>query len=149
MQWTMKTPCEGCPFRKQGGIRLDPGRARAIAEMMIQPSGGTFPCHETTHFDEEGEHAPREQEVHCAGALIFAEKHKNATQMMRIAERIRMYDARSLMTENPAVGEVFDSVGEMVEANKQPYVPLCKVALGTMRRKPVPKRKRAEGRAVR
>ena len=33
---------------------------------------------------------------HCAGALVFAEKRGTSSQMMRIAERLRMYDPRAL-----------------------------------------------------
>lgn len=123
MNYSMKTPCDGCPFLKgHGAIRLDKGRAKAIAEMMVQPQGGTFPCHKTTAFDDDGDHVARREEVHCAGALIFAEKNGVGTQMMRIAERLGIYDARALMTDNPAVKDVFDSVKEMVKANDAPYV---------------------------
>jgi hypothetical protein len=54
---------------------------------------------------------------HCAGALIFAEKNENATQMMRIAERLGMYDPRKMMADQAAVDSVFNDLDEMVESN--------------------------------
>lgn len=128
MQFTMRTPCDGCPFlRTAGAVRIDKARAKDIAEMMCDPSGGTFPCHKTTCFGDNGEHVPHSAEMHCAGALIFSEKNGNATQMMRIAERIGSYDAKSLMTDNAAVADVFDTVDEMVEANHDRRIPRKRV----------------------
>jgi len=50
--------------------------------------------------------------VHCAGALILLEKLEQPSQMMRIAERLRMYDARQLDMDAP----VFESFEDMVKA---------------------------------
>jgi hypothetical protein len=88
----MTVPCDNCPFRKEGGIPLTTSRIREIGGMMLNPSGGTFPCHKSVDYGEGDEPARKGGEVHCAGALIFAEKHGNATQMMRIAERFGDYD---------------------------------------------------------
>ena len=112
MRFTMKIPCETCPFRKSNGIRLTQARAKSIAKMMASANGGTFPCHETVKDDDDGIASPNE--IHCAGALICAEKQRNATQMMRIAERLGIYDAQALMQDNPAADDVFGSVKEMV-----------------------------------
>lgn len=103
----MTTPCAECPFlRTKGAVRLRRGRIEEIAGMMLDSGGGTFPCHKTMD-------TPRE--THCAGALIFAEKNGNATQMMRIAERINHngtgYDPRKLNME----ADVFDDLEEMLE----------------------------------
>lgn len=124
MKYTMLAPCDNCPFRRKGFVPLTSGRAAEIANLMLITAGGAggeFPCHKTTVTceDEEGFGDRRETEdsQHCAGALIFAEKNETATQMMRIAERIGMYDARKLMTDNPVVDDVFDTVDEMVEAH--------------------------------
>jgi hypothetical protein len=123
MNFTMTEPCSDCPFRRVGGIRLTPDRVEEIAGMMLDGQGGTFPCHKTVDYGQEDDDGDGDsltwrpsgtKEVHCAGALIFAEKLGNATQMMRIAERLRMYDARKLMG-SPAVAEVFDSIDEMME----------------------------------
>jgi hypothetical protein len=131
MKFTMTEPCSDCPFRRVGGIRLTPDRVEEIAGMMLDGQGGTFPCHKTVDYGREDREADEDgdgigfgnkngrraigaKEVHCAGALIFAEKNGNATQMMRIAERLRLYDARKLMG-SPVVAEVFDSIDEMME----------------------------------
>lgn len=82
---------------------------------MLDPQGGVFPCHKTTDFGNEDDYIPGKNpnERHCAGALIFAERHGNCTQMMRIAERLRFYDHTKL---KPHEHLVFDSVEEMRKA---------------------------------
>lgn len=115
MNYGMKTPCDNCPFRKEGGIRLHPRRAKEIAT-----GDGEFPCHKTTVEDtasEDGGLVATDNSAFCAGFLIFREKLDHPNQMMRVCERLGMYDARALMENNPAVPEVFDSMEELAEAN--------------------------------
>lgn len=128
MDFGMTKPCSNCPFLKKGGIRLHPARVREIGGMMLSSQGGTFACHKTTTVDdfdnmddETGQtfHVAQKGERHCAGALIFAEKNKNATQIMRIMERIRAYDARRLMADKAVVATVFDSLPEMLKVNRK------------------------------
>lgn len=116
----MTTPCGNCPFlRGKKAVRLTRERVEEIAGLMLDTGGGTFPCHKTTvdAEDENGEcdRVEGPNTTHCAGALIFAEKNGNATQMMRIAERFNHdgngYDARRLNME----ADVFDSIDEMLE----------------------------------
>jgi hypothetical protein len=60
-------------------------------------ASGEFPCHKSAETDEEtGEYHATQESVHCAGALIFNEKRKRPHQMMRIAERLGMYDYTKL-----------------------------------------------------
>jgi hypothetical protein len=118
MHYDLHVPCSNCPFLKKGGIRLTPPRVKEIAGNMCSPDGKTFACHKTTG-DRDDERVEIASSRHCAGALIFSEKHKNATQMMRIAERLGMYDARKLMAEKEIVDRVFDSVKEMQKANRE------------------------------
>jgi hypothetical protein len=87
--------------------------------MMLSPQGGAFPCHKHTQHDDEGEFIPTGDEPHCAGALIFAEKNDTATQVMRIAERIGIYDRRKLMANRKAVAAVFDDLDEMLKINRE------------------------------
>lgn len=117
----MHAPCSNCPFLKKGGIRLMSGRIRDLTRGLLSNPGRTFSCHKTTTVnedndegDEEGwadnvEDGPNAQ--HCGGALIFAEKHGHATQMMRIAERLGLYDPRKLKGHDA----VFSTVDEMLK----------------------------------
>lgn len=109
------TPCHQCPFRREGGIRLHPDRAEEIANQE-----GEFHCHETIDYDssEDGEGRTTPKTQVCAGFLILREKMEQPNQMMRIAERLRIYDAKRLMDGNPAVDEVFDDIDEMLEAQE-------------------------------
>ncbi len=115
MNFDRRAPCKDCPFLKEGGIRLDRRRVEEIAGMMLSSSGGTFACHETTGV-KEGKRRPEREQAHCAGALIFAEKaNPGGTQMMRIAERLGMYDRTLLMANQAVVDRVFDSEDEMLQ----------------------------------
>ena len=111
MKYEMTHPCDDCPFRRKGGIRLRSSRAAEIGGMMLSLQGGEFPCHKTTVSDGDGDREVVADSQHCAGALIFAEKNGNATQMMRIMERTRDYDPTRLSGHD----DVFDDLDEMIE----------------------------------
>lgn len=118
----MRKPCDDCPFLRVGGIRLRAARVRQIAGGMLSPQGATFTCHKSTVEDtDSGKMVDGPNAQHCAGALIFGEKNGNSTQMMRIAERLRMYDPMALMADKEAVASVFDDLDEMVKANEWPH----------------------------
>lgn len=92
MKFDLTKACGDCPFRNSDkAIRLHRLRARDIGQMMESRDGGTFACHKTVkHSDADTEddfHIPSRNEQHCAGALVYAMKQDNFTQMMRIAER--------------------------------------------------------------
>lgn len=118
MNYDKLVPCDDYPFRKKGGIPLRALRIKEIADMMLNSQGGTFPCHKTTQSTESGERCSNENSVHCAGALIFAEKNGTATQMMRICERIGMYDAAKLMSNQSVVDSVWDTRSQWLRAGK-------------------------------
>lgn len=117
----MKKPCECCPFRRGTAMRLTKGRVAEVVGMMLNPNGGEFPCHrtiehlESEHGEDAGFREKNGKGKHCCGALIFAEKNRTSTQMMRICERIGMYDAASLMADKEVVDSVFDSYGEALK----------------------------------
>ncbi len=108
MTYDLHKPCKNCPFLKKGGVRLTRGRVNEIAGMMLG-GRGEFPCHRTTRENADGDLVETSKSKHCAGALIFAEKHNRSTQMMRICERIGMYDRTKLQGHDT----VFDSIQEM------------------------------------
>lgn len=122
MKYNKTIPCPSCPFLKSGGIRLSKSRAKQIGSMMLSSAGSSFPCHQTTTEEERraatrsNDFYPRDYHIHCAGALIFAEKNGSATQMMRICERIGMYDAEKLMSNKEVVASVFDNLRQMIAA---------------------------------
>lgn len=86
-------PCPACPFLNTPNMRrgFTMRRLREFAQ-------GPFPCHETADETEEG-YTANAKSLHCAGALIFCEKRDQPNQMMRIAERLRLYDRRNLNME--------------------------------------------------
>lgn len=111
MNYEMTNPCANCPFRKDIPPFLNYGRVIEIGKSLIR---GEFPCHKTTVMGE-GEDADLEatkDSQHCAGALILMEKTGQSSQMMRIVERLGMYDHSKLNMDAP----VFDSWQEMADA---------------------------------
>lgn len=92
MKYTMTSPCDQCPFLDNAQMR----RGFSLSRLKAFASG-TFPCHQTTDADnEENEYRATDKSIHCAGALIFNEKRNTPHQMMRICERIGLYDMRKL-----------------------------------------------------
>lgn len=120
MKYDLKKPCQNCPFLKGTPMRLLPERAKEVLDNMLSYNGGYFACHKTTESDEEGDAQATTNSSHCAGALIFAEKQGNATQMMRIDERLGFYDHRVLMTDKNTVALVFDDYDEAFEQLTRP-----------------------------
>lgn len=112
MKYTLTTPCAKCPFRTDVQPYLSPERVRQISRSLVR---GEFACHRTTeHDDETGEPVETGGEIHCAGALILMEKENRSSQMMRIAERLGMYDASALAMDAP----VYASFHDMIEAQE-------------------------------
>jgi hypothetical protein len=118
MHYTMTKPCPECPFRRtEGAVRLRTGRIEEVAGSMLGGRSG-FPCHLTTvpvadAAEGECDRVVTADSVHCAGALIFAEKNGQSTQMMRIAGRLGLYDSSKL--DQATFAEVFDDIDEMLE----------------------------------
>ena len=111
MNFDLKKPCEDCPFRndkehQRGWLGED--RASEIERSL---SRHTFPCHKTTKHDDDGNYQQRPKEQHCAGALIMLEHMEQPSQMMRIAERLGMYDRAKLEMDSP----VFEDDSAFVE----------------------------------
>ena len=118
MNFKLKRPCAKCPFRSDKVFPLHPGRTEDILNGLLR--GGTFACHETVDYDnqpdddEDGDsfHVSTDGEQHSAGAAILLEKMNAPNQMMRIAERLGLYDRTKLDMSAP----VYEDDEEMLEA---------------------------------
>lgn len=116
MKFTLKRPCNDCPFRREGGVRLYRARIREIVAGVTGNPGSSFPCHKTVQYDveeddEQGElDAATRDASHCAGALIFAHKQEAYPQLIRIMGRLGMYDPERLEEQDT----IFDSLHEML-----------------------------------
>lgn len=93
MNYKLTKPCNACPFLIGSGFSY---------RSLVQHASGEFGCHKACDLsDETGCYEPHDKTPHCAGALIFLEKQNNPHQMMRICERLGLYDASKLdMTAN-------------------------------------------------
>lgn len=111
----MTTPCSNCPFRNDIKPYLYKER---IAEILNSLNRGQFPCHKTVSQEDEDPYDDEcqqtqmvdDEEIHCAGALILLEKMERPSQMMRILERVGLYDRTKLKMDSP----VYDSFGQML-----------------------------------
>lgn len=111
MTHKLKSPCANCPFRTDKYFHLTHQRAQDIADSLRD--GGDFPCHKTLDYSLPGgpdRNGPGVQR--CAGMLIVMEKSEGPNQIMRIAERLRLYDPTRLDMDAP----VYDSLDAFVEA---------------------------------
>lgn len=120
MKFDLHRPCNLCPFVR-GGLGLDRERARALGGQIVDINGdggrGVFVCHKTGITRGSGAIVEKldGSSQHCAGALIFAEKQNAPTQMMRIAERLRLYDRHKL--DKKSFKKVFDNLAEMISSS--------------------------------
>jgi hypothetical protein len=92
VNYTMTSPCPECPFLKKNLKSYGMRRLKGYAS-------GEFPCHKTAECYEDDEVSvfrATKDSLHCAGALIFLEKRDAPHQMMRICERLGMYDRTKL-----------------------------------------------------
>lgn len=114
MKFDLTRPCPKCPFRCDIPGYLNASRASNIATVVIHQNG-IFSCHQTLDYanadENEGEATETAKTSMCAGALIMSEKvAPGHNQMVRIAERLGMYDWNKMDMDAP----VFDSITEMV-----------------------------------
>lgn len=115
----LKTPCANCPFRTDVKPYIRAERAHDILAAQ-----GEFHCHKTITTGEtivedcDEEWAEIVDDSHaqvCAGFLIVLEHEGRPNQMMRIAERLGMYDPRKLRMDAP----VYHSIKEAVAAHRR------------------------------
>ncbi len=113
MKYTKTAPCDNCPFRSDKPFHLGRGRVREIQAGLQR---GDFPCHKTTvdSGSDDGDRISTEESLHCAGALILLEKLEQPSQMMRICERVGLYDRTKLKMASP----VYDTWEAMVKGCK-------------------------------
>lgn len=103
--YALNKPCENCPFLKDESkaIELSNGRREGIIAELVSGETTGFSCHKTAYHpktggewveDENGEETYKQsgREQQCAGALAVLEKINRPTQLMRIMERMSLYD---------------------------------------------------------
>lgn len=110
MKYNLKRPCSNCPFRSDVHFPMTKARRRDIAKSILNRQE-TFSCHKTNEFC--GDNAIETQNSqHCAGAMVILEKMERPNQMMRIAERLGMYDRENLDMDSP----VYDDLQSWIDA---------------------------------
>ena len=106
MNFNLINPCKDCPFRTDKPNQqhwLGEARAEEICQSLINKQQ-TFQCHKTLDL-------PKDKHQHCAGAMIMLEHIQKPNQMMRIAERLGMYDHTKVNMNAP----VFTNPEDFIE----------------------------------
>lgn len=112
MKYEQIKPCNNCPFTRSTNFKFKRSKAFAIA---VQNGG--FPCHKTAVLNEKtgGYEATKDSQA-CAGRLIMLERCNKPDQMMRISERLGLYNHKRLDMENP---DCFDSIQEFLKERSE------------------------------
>ena len=104
MNFNLRKPCLDCPFIKDGVMNrtLEKVRFEGIVK-EITHEDKTFQCHKTLPY-----YAKNVEAQHCAGALIYLEKHGNTDRnfMLRIAKGTGKYEPQNLDLSANVVDEL-------------------------------------------
>lgn len=104
MKFDLKTPCNNCPFSTDSRVGwLGEDRAEELIQAIAEQDQ-PFTCHKTDRTEGI-------EPQHCAGALILLEKEEKPNQMMRISERLGLYDMTALDMD----ADVFDTLEEFID----------------------------------
>lgn len=100
--YNLKRPCKDCPFLREKKFRL-----RRLEQFA---SAGEFVCHKTAEVNDNNDDGPSTFEAKrngkssvCAGMLIYNEKRGRPNQMMRVSERLGLYDPTKLEMDSDVV----------------------------------------------
>jgi hypothetical protein len=111
--YALRKPCAKCPFRTDVQPYLSFERAKEIAAGLRDH--GSFFCHRTVDYDDQDEDADeyvtQGTEQQCAGATILQENDGGLGQLLRIAERIGIYDRSRMDLDAPVYTSIDDWVG--------------------------------------
>lgn len=101
MKYHLTEPCSACPFLIGSGFSY---------QSLVEHASGEFACHKQCDLSDDGVYIekPNGKTNHCAGALIFLEKQDAPHQMMRICERLGLYDRTKLNMNAPVVNHPKD-----------------------------------------
>lgn len=119
MKFELRTPCKDCPFRTDVTPYLTRARVREITDAITEGQA-TFSCHKLNDLVEDEETGEEdvvegERAQHCAGAMIMLERLGRPNQMMRIAERVGLYDRSKLRMDSP----VYATPEAMIKAQRR------------------------------
>jgi hypothetical protein len=110
-KFSLRGPCADCPFRNDRPFFLTPERVDEIADSLHADLG--FSCHKTNAFDEDdGQAVVTENSRECGGVMAMLERMDRPSQVMRIGERLGMYDRHRIDSDAP----VYDSIDEWRDA---------------------------------
>lgn len=114
MNYNLTKPCGNCPFRSDKLFPLHPRRALDIAT-----NDSEFACHKTVDYSGDDGGEIKDKSEHCAGLLIMLEQMNQPHQMMRVLERIGLYDRTKLDMSSPVYEDIDDYVSLLEERESE------------------------------
>ena len=112
-KFSLRGPCADCPFRSDRTFFLTPARVDEIADALHADLG--FSCQKTNDFDQDdGQAVVTENSRECGGVMAMLERMDRPSQVMRIGERLGMYDHHRIDPGAP----VYNSIDEWRDAKK-------------------------------
>lgn len=113
MDFKLRKPCTACPWRSDRhpffGISKN-GYARTLELTESLQGNHVFPCHKTATWEDTDDgdikQVQNEKTQACAGALITMEKSDHPGNLLRIAERLGLYDRNTLDMTQPTYGSL-------------------------------------------
>lgn len=110
MHYNLTKPCANCPFRSD---KYFPLRRERVEEIVY--GNEEFACHKTVDYSGDAGGRIKKKSEHCAGLLILLEHMERPHQMMRIAERLGLYDRLKLDMSQPVYEDAQDYIDRCVE----------------------------------
>lgn len=108
--FSLKKPCDNCPFRKEGAIDLRPSRLQGIIDSLLDDDQLAFHCHKTVHhasrggdWDDDGNYVRSGKEAMCAGAMIYLQKVGRMSVQMRLGVFTGHYDMSEMAAQQDIV----------------------------------------------
>ena len=114
----MKTPCENCPFRSDKILPLPEYRRKEISDSIMIDAD--FPCHKTTHWNEDETDYDVFRSKRCIGAAIYLEKvRKDGGLRANVAFRMGIFFGEFTLKDLDMNSPVFDSEEEFIKAGER------------------------------
>ncbi|WP_158679891.1 DUF6283 family protein [Deinococcus sp. NW-56] len=102
--FSLKRPCQDCPFRRDAPGYLRPGKVDEI--VREQEQGTPFFCHKTTTCT--GYKTTDRRARYCAGSLLYGEAVHRHILPVRLAIHLGLWDPRALQRDVPVLDSPAD-----------------------------------------
>ncbi|GAA0854014.1 hypothetical protein ABER99_20340 [Paenibacillus glucanolyticus] len=82
--FSIKKPCNNCPFLIENDLNLKPGRLEEIIRKLHDNI--PFHCHKTIDYSKESIEDQVENASYCGGSMVYLKKCNNTNVPMRLGQ---------------------------------------------------------------